>query len=1139
MILSGGMLAMRCASAAVSILVMLAATLFGPAAAAQGQAPSDVHQPKAAAKPSGRCTAASKAAATAARVGSAIKANQKIAYGEPIEVSWQVPAIERTTPIYLVGAMPDTVRFEGSYQLDADGSLQSGPGFVALPGRARAPHGFTFGEDRTRIVIPIHEPDTPRAGTLRIKPYVAGPLAIEWAIVAVDLACKAEPAERIAVTPVARLGPFEVVAGVPQIVVQDFVTPDPILEIAAPDGSQRLQQVEISSDGRYRLEIFPRRYRVFDRDSGAKVVDRSGVKPRFSPGGRFIVASVGDAEKTYPTNFEAIDLVAGMVVANVTGPIVAWSNGDALLLDVTRAYQSVWLFNTLVDPVLAADGNVASWQYFSPGCSTCDAWVSSNLRLDWDRLSILRADGGSARAMGLVNLATGNKVETLLFGDEEAHPLEAKLREVYGRPDVAVAAGWTSDAALVLTHVGRGYNGYTDDEDSLAPSEAGRHSALDFVAPRRVAFANGRVLRSEDLKPTGATRGEPQSPRPRQTRGLPLDEASVKDELLRFGLRLTAAAPVAEMAIPVDQSPGEHDPLVRSWPPALQAEILAANPALQSWFAKTDFPDIVVAAWRLDVGHVRYLLLQHGDPAMTANGAHDLRFDLLALDGPAKGTLHTLKGISGLFSQFVGRDHTVARVSILGGKRLVVAVPSSGKAEIVNVGGDFATRLVELKEPTVLCGFYAAVPRGQLVQANCDGQLFVFEPDRQARPVLSGRVVDNELILYSAEGFYASTYEGAHFVHVAFPGLAGVHSFEQFAKALERPDVIAGLITGKPLTVEAPSITLPPQIEASFRDGPRQQILARAKSEVGLATVELYQDGRLADRHAASGNVAEVAFNAEVPAHVRSLTLVAVDVKGVKSRAFPLTAPHSQTPRTNTLHVVALGVDEYDNLPKLSGARPDAETLVAALRADAPYYREVRTTVRVDREVTPEAVWADLKGAIDRAGADDTVLFFFAGHGARTDDGRYFMAVSSTDASRLPETAIDWQKAADLLGTAKGRVIAVLDACHSGQTGVAAVANDGAVASLATAARAPMVVLAASKGRQESEEMPGAAGGVFTQTLAQLIGAKRKATDADGDGVLEISELYRSLRQSVDAATAGRQTPWLVRRNIVGDAPLF
>jgi hypothetical protein len=1127
---------MRRTSAGLFTVLVLAAMSAASTVSAQFIQDEPRLAPKPAPKPAATCTAAAKASAAAARVRLSTKAGPAIAHGEPIEVGWQLPAVAGKSPVYLVGAMPDTVRFEGSYRLDSDGTLQGGPGFVALPGKSRAPHGIVFGEDRTRVVIPINDPDTPRAGTLRIKPYAAGPLAIEWAVVAVDPACRAAP-EKIAVRPLGQLGPFAVAAGAPRIVVQDFVAPDPTLEFASAEGGQKLQEVEVSNDGRYRLEIFPRRYRVFDSASGAKLADRSGVKPRFSPGARFVVASAGDAEKTYPTNLEVIDLVAGSVVASVTGPIVAWSNGDALLLDTLRAYQSVRLFNTLVDPVLSAEGHVASWQYFSPGCGTCDAWVSSNLSIDWDRLAVLRADSDSPRAMGFANVATGRKVETSSFGDEEARPLEARLRDVYGRPDVPVPAGWTSTAPLAMTHVGRGYDGYTDDSDtgSLTPSEAGRRSALDFLAPRRLALAGGRVLSADDLKPLGATRGETQPVRRRQTRGLPFDEASVGEDLDKLGLKLAAGEPVPELALPIAEDGG--DPVIRGWTDELKSEILAANPSLGSWFAKSDFPEIVVAAWRLTVGGVRYLLLQHGSPAMTANGAHDLRFDLVALDGPAKGVLDTFAGLSGLYSQFVGRDHTVARVSILGGKRIVVAVPGTGKAEIVQLQGAFSPRLVDLQEPTVLCGFYEAAPRGLVVQANCDGQMFVFDPERQVRPVLGGRVVDNELILYTAEGFYASTYEGAHFVHVAFPGLPGVHSFEQFAKALERRDVIAAIVAGKPLAVAAPVINPPPRIEASLDAG--REIVAKARSETGLAFVELHLDGRLSERRPASGNDTVARFSAPMPPHVRSLALVAVDVNGIRSRPFPLSAPASPPQRTNTLHVVAFGVDDYDSLPKLRGARFDAETLVAALKAGAPYYREVRATVRVDREVTPGAAMADLAAAVAAAGPDDTILVFFAGHGGRSDDGRYFMAASTTELGRMPETAIDWGKAADLLGTAKGRVVAVLDACHSGQTGQAAVANDGAVASLAATARAPMIVLAASKGRQESEEIFGGTGGVFTQTLAQLIGANRKTADADQDGFLEVSEVYRGLRQAVDAATGGRQTPWLVRRNLVGDAPLF
>ena len=1125
----------------IAAAAMASSFPISPSEAGQ-QPPAGATARPAAQAPAATCGSARTSASIANLIDVSSTSPPSVAHGGVIEVSWELPAPQAAPGrSYLVGAMPNSVRFEGLYQLDQDGILASGPGFLALPAGSRAPYGITIAADRTRIVVPIDDADVPRANALRIRPYVAGPLSIEWTVVTVDAACAPQDPGRLAKTPIKTLGPYQIAPGSPAIVVQDFVTPDPILELAQPNGAQRLSEVEISQDGRYRLEIFPRRYRVFDRVSGAKLIDRSGVKARFSPQGRFVVASVGDANQTYPTNFEIIDLVAGKVVGRAGGPIVGWSNGDALLLDGGRAYQSVTLVAPLIDPVQGSDGSTANWLTYFPGCGTCDAWTSSNIHIDWNRLTVLRADASSERAMGIANFSSGRKYETTSFGDEEAVPLEGELQRVYGRPDEPVATGWTSDASLGLTHVGRGYDGYADEEASLQPSDTARKGQLDFVVPRRLALANGQVLIAQDLKPAGTARSsEPQSTATSNRRSI-LDQESVGTELATFGLKLAATEPVAEIEIPLADIAGGHDPLVRNWPTALKDEIVAANAELKAWFKDEEFPDIVVAAWRLSVDGTRYLLVQHGSPAMTVNGAHDLSFDLVALDGGKPGTVLKLADISGLFSQFVGREHTVARVAQLSRGRLVVAVPGSGRAVVVNLANGGATKAFDLVEPTVTCGFYEVEKRDLIVQGNCDGQLFVFEPDKQSAPLLSGRVVDNELVLYTAQGFYASTYEGAHFVHVTFPGLPGVHSFEQFAKVLARPDVISGLVSGQPVNVPAPLITPPPDVEGRVQgDHTAFAISAKAQSPTGIATVELYEDGRLVDRQNIRGTTVNAVFRRTVQPHVRGFSLVAIDANGFSSRPLPLPAPAADPAQTtNVLHVIAVGVDVYDQIGPLDGARFDAERLVAEVQAHARYYHAVKTTIRVDRDATPSAVMTDIRSAITAAGPDDTILFFFAGHGGRTDDGRYFMAVPTTDPARLAETAIDWQQAAQLLGSTKGRVIAILDACHSGQTAVAPVPNDGAVASLASVAQAPMVVLAASKGRQLSEESPDGAGGVFTQTLAKLLGKDRRATDANGDGVLQTSEIYRNLRQSVDAATGARQTPWLVRRNIVGDAPLF
>ena len=61
------------------------------------------------------------------------------------------------------------------------------------------------------------------------------------------------------------------------------------------------------------------------------------------------------------------------------------------------------------------------------------------------------------------------------------------LQRVYGSATVSLAKGWTSSPALKLTHVGRGFEGYTGEENSLQPSEEGRPSQTEFLAPRRLA----------------------------------------------------------------------------------------------------------------------------------------------------------------------------------------------------------------------------------------------------------------------------------------------------------------------------------------------------------------------------------------------------------------------------------------------------------------------------------------------------------------------------------------------------------------------------------------------------------------------------------------------------------------------------
>ena len=119
-------------------------------------------------------------------------------------------------------------------------------------------------------------------------------------------------------------------------------------------------------------------------------------------------------------------------------------------------------------------------------------------------------------------------------------------------------------------------------------------------------------------------------------------------------------------------------------------------------------------------------------------------------------------------------------------------------------------------------------------------------------------------------------------------------------------------------------------------------------------------------------------------------------------------------------------------------------------------------------------------------------------------------------------------------------IVHLANARHAGLSGSQGRStNDDAVAALVAGEHSPMLVLAASKGRQVSYEGPNWDGGVFTYALVTALKAKRADDDLDHDGALEISELYRALRTIVARETKGGQSPWLVREDLLGDFVVF
>ena len=85
--------------------------------------------------------------------------------------------------------------------------------------------------------------------------------------------------------------------------------------------------------------------------------------------------------------------------------------------------------------------------------------------------------------------------------------------------------------------------------------------------------------------------------------------------------------------------------------------------------------------------------------------------------------------------------------------------------------------------------------------------------------------------------------------------------------------------------------------------------------------------------------------------------------------------------------------------------------------------------------------------------------------------------------------------------------------------------------------KSAITVIAAAKGRQESLEFQG--GGAFTTALVDALGLRRRGIDLNGNGAIELAELYGSVKSTVVERTNGAQTPWIARNLMVGETPLF
>ena len=1104
--------------------------------------------------------------------------------GEPVSLRWSSTAKDVATcraPLFLVLATSARVRF-------------SGDGFLAISPDTNGPYGIEERKGQTRVFIPLHALPPVSSGQLNIKLYSGGAQVIDWFVVAVPPS--GEHRRPTVLAGVQSSLKIAVEGGRPIIVVRDSLNPT-IATSAA--GVERPRATLYSNSGEFELQVFDKFYRVHDVRSGEIVLERAGTHPNFSPSSRFIGA-FAEGE-----GFEILDLFADAVVVSSarlnrsggyegTAHVAAWARGDAVLALSFWGWGGVYVQQTLVDgPGRGANAS----------CHACQGiGVDLSVSLDtgfvrWfgqeSGWASLFEPTGSQQALEAARkrfpgdnkyaeqAAFGEKLSAEMLSQLGARYLfkpPAPIPQVAMNRDVRDGSAWKLDRdALRLSHACTLGN---DGRCSLGiQSDEGRAELAKLVS-LRVAHS-GRKRLSE----LGRTGPEPA-----------YQDADARLTIARAAAGAGAAGTsnvwqrLAQLGVPVSLTDRVDLPLTSfSWKeaydkPSLVTEpLLAKLPAIRQMLTETGDNDFAapgyvdeqheitkiipqrvrqIANWR--IGGTEYWLT-HADYQTGNSSTPQDRYLHIISGNPAAGPSGALRIID--LSTRLTVDGTLAR-SVE--QSLSLGHPWPTNIDLLSLVAEryllasgqwlhdserWALVYDLINERAIF--FNGHLPNGTITSSiaiTSDVKVFIatarngqmnFWRMATGEHILSGAYIDDELVVYDADGYFVATYEGSQFVFLKFPSLPGYVPFKQFAKTLQRPDVIRAAFEGAPAPVP-PSLTPPPRLRLAatpVAGSPGSvRVAISASATRPLDKLRLFIDGQLWREWAIKDRQIDLSKTVEVPAQSRWLTAVVIDASGSESVPVAEALPRDDRLSQRNLYAVAVGTDIYRLMPadlQLRYAVSDARNFLSAVkRQNSGYYAAVKTTELFDSIGLQTELPARLRALAKAATADDTIMLFASGHGYRAPDGKLYLLVAESDQTRLEETSLSWDELAQAFGETRARIIVFIDACHSG-----AVPNGGSNDEIADALNARQVrftVVAAAKGRQESFERADLGGGVFTSAIVKAItDGNRSGIDTNHNGVIELTELYSQIKPAVLTQMGGQQTPWLARADMVGEIPLF
>ena len=1101
-----------------------------------------------------------------------------------LDVSWKAkgnlvsPGDE--TYEFIVFSMPNTVRFKGT-------------GFLMLPPETTLPFGFKLNDDRLRVLFPLYLLKDATQGAFQVRPLLAGDFTLQWEYVTVKKNGQIEQrSSQAAQEP--QTVTFEVRDMRPQIIVQDKV------------GIETPEQVIVSPSGEYEARVFKERFQLLYAKTGDMIFERNGQNPTFSPESRFLCYN------TLSGLFQTIDLLSQELVLNDSTEELIWTAGNEVLswqkndtFLITNRYSPLEENNTLtmILPFLD-DNNTIDYEL----CLRCSVWKDAEFTIDVEN-ALLRAKSlfVDSRLVD-INKPIYDYDGKLSYGNSLYSLLDIKKKgKEYGSYNIAKEYD-----SPYLGLFGDGGFGFLDTDNSKVFKALNLPIYRNPPKGWEILTGNFLFVPKEDIPISQKLIMKPilrnqAIPNVSIIAGLNTDKGVIRGDTIsviqnssfKGNLKNNKPNEILKRLSDIGlQFQYNLNPSIE------ESEESTKDPILQKFlhgqFEKED--DVCGSEEVTDIGFAGMLITHQywenkGNKFLFTRA--DCRFEIgagpnagrtsigseLFLTASLENNVRYNISIEKVFIEKV-KEHEFARkyreeydknydFSKLTDEELVYRFMALSSFEPATEIKSFYTQgnilsvasiegnsffvfdllkqqpiafIPNVLEINALQSVYISEDEQLLLQTNQDGHFYLYDIQAEKRIPVSGLYIDDEIILYTDDGFYDGTLEGVSFVTWHYPGLQTHFNFAQFESQFERPDIIQALLAGKP--VEQPAIKLvpPPNVELVVNHAgnyaPQVTVEVSASSILSLKNMRLFVNGAPAAEIPASGKTATHTLTLDLQRGKQWITAVAYNSRGYSStpKSVLLDAAKVNAPG-GALYVVGVGVNAYPKMPEnnLAYAVNDVTAFADALKANPnKQYEKVLVQNLSDAQATAANIRQALTETIRQATANDTIMLYFSGHGGKGGDDKFYFLTPDASFDDLEQTGLRWEEVASLLAQAKAKVFVFLDACHSGAASQTTFTpNDAYVAELMKSGKAGMAILASSKGRQSSYEDDDLKHGLFNYAITQAFGKNRKQTDANQDGVIELSELYRSVKFQVNQLSEGDQTPWLSRNEIIGETPLL